>query len=266
MGAFLFLGATGTGKTALAKAVAEELFGGSIIRTDMSEYMEKHAVSRLTGSPPGYVGYDDGRSLAERVRRAPYSLLLFDEMEKAHPDVLNVLLQILEEGSLTDGQGCRADFSDTLIILTSNLGAEALQGGVIGFGDTADTEDSRRKTLMGILRKNMRPELLHRLDAAIVFRSLNESDLLQISEQMLGDLASRAAAAGTALAWTPEAVQLLAAQADTAHGGARAIRTALAQNAEPLLAESMLRQETGGRLLCVRNGALALETLQPALQ
>ena len=259
VGAFLFLGATGIGKTELAKALSDEIFGGSLIRIDMSEYMEKHTVSRLIGAPPGYVGYDDGHSLAERVRRAPYSLVLFDEMEKAHPDVLALLLQILEDGVLTDGQGQKADFSETLIILTSNLGAETLSGGVIGFADADRAEDAKRTQLLDILRKTMRPELLHRLDAAIVFRQLGESDYVEISTRLLRDLAARAKEAGAELTWTPEAAKLLTRQADTAHGGARAIRTALIRYAEPLLADSLLRQAKGARTLCVRDGVLAVE-------
>lgn len=259
IGAFLFLGATGIGKTALAKCIADTIFDGNMIRIDMSEYMEKHTVSRLIGAPPGYVGYDAGSSLAERVRRAPYSLILFDETEKAHPDVLSLLLQILEDGTLTDGHGTKADFSETLIILTSNLGAETLQTGVIGFADAAAEEKEQQERLLSVLKKSMRPELLHRLDAAIVFRRLNDADLTQIARLHLQELAGRAAACGVSLTWTPEAEALLIAQADTAHGGARAIRTALTRHAEPLLAESLLRCKDGARRICVRGGVFAVE-------
>ncbi|MBQ9905844.1 MAG: ATP-dependent Clp protease ATP-binding subunit [Oscillospiraceae bacterium] len=264
VGAFLFLGATGIGKTALAKCIAEELFAGSLIRMDMSEYMEKHTAARLIGAPPGYVGYDEGMTLVEQVRRAPYSLILFDEMEKAHPDVLSLLLQILEDGTLTDSSGNRADFSETLLILTSNLGAETLQQGVIGFGDAADTEHQQEIALRSILKKSMKPELLHRLDAAIIFRRLSDNDLLQITKMQLHDLADRAAACGAQLTWTPEAEQLLIAAADTAHGGARAIRTALTQQAEPLLADSLLRSGKGMHHLCVQNGELRIVQTIPA--
>lgn len=263
VGAFLFLGATGIGKTELAACIADELFAGSCIRMDMSEYMEKHTASRLIGAPPGYVGYDDGGSLVERVRRAPYSLVLFDEMEKAHPDVLSLLLQILENGTLTDGHGTQADFSETMLILTSNLGAEKLQNGVIGFGDAASDEDVRQKELLAVLKKTMRPELLHRLDAAIVFRTLSDQDYTQIVQIQLHELADRAAACGTTLSWTPEAEQQLLRQADTSHGGARAIRTALTQIAEPLLADSMLRHAAGMQQLCVRDGVLTVEEMLP---
>ena len=265
IGAFLFLGATGIGKTELAKCIADELFAGSLIRVDMSEYMEKHTAARLIGAPPGYVGYDDGGTLTERVRRAPYSLILFDEMEKAHPDVLSLLLQILEDGTLTDSSGNRADFSETLVILTSNLGAEALQQGVIGFGNPADTDQQQEKTLRAILKKTMKPELLHRLDAAIIFRRLDRDDLLQIAQLQLHDLADRAAACGANLTWTPEAEQLIITAADTDHGGARAIRTALTQQAEPLVAESILRSANCAHCLCVRNGALTVEQKIPAV-
>ncbi len=265
IGAFLFLGATGIGKTELAKCIADELFAGSLIRVDMSEYMEKHTAARLIGAPPGYVGYDDGGTLTEKVRRAPYSLILFDEMEKAHPDVLSLLLQILEDGTLTDSSGVQADFTETLVILTSNLGAETLQQGVIGFRDASDREAEQEKALRAILKKTMKPELLNRLDAAIVFRRLTQADLLQIAQLQLHDLAVRAAACGTDLTWTPEAEQLLIAAADTDHGGARAIRTALTQQAEPLLAESLLRSERGAHCLCVRNGVLTVEQTIPAV-
>lgn len=264
IGAFLFLGATGIGKTELAKCIADTLFAGSMIRMDMSEYMEKHTAARLIGAPPGYVGYDEGLTLVERVRRAPYSLVLFDEMEKAHPDVLSLLLQILEDGKLTDGTGNEADFSETLLILTSNLGAETLQNGVIGFGDAAETEQQQKEQLLSVLKKTMKPELLHRLDAAIVFRRLGEQDFAEIAEMQLTDLASRAAACGAQLTWTPEAAAYLVEQADTAHGGARAIRTAMTQYAEPLLADSLLRSAKGARRLCISGGTLTVEETVPA--
>lgn len=265
VGAFLFLGATGIGKTELAKSIADELFAGSLIRMDMSEYMEKHTASRMIGAPPGYVGYDEGRTLVERVRRAPYSLILFDEIEKAHPDVLSLLLQILEDGTLTDGSGNQADFSETMLILTSNLGAETLQNGVIGFGDAADTEQKQEQQLRSVLKKTMKPELLHRLDAAIVFRRLSGSDLTEIAQMQLHDLAERAAACGASLTWTHEATQMLIAKADTEHGGARALRTAMTQFAEPLLADSLLRLSKGAHRLCVRDGALTVEQTIPAV-
>ena len=173
-------------------------------------------------------------------------------MEKAHPDVLSLLLQILEDGRLTDGSGVTADFSECLLILTSNAGAEVLQNGVIGFADAEASESAQKAQLLSVLRRTMKPELLNRLDAAIVFRKLNSTDLTQIARLHLHDLAERAAACGTVLTWTPEAEQLLIRQADTAHGGARAIRTALKRYAEPLLADSLLREQRGAKQLCVQ--------------
>ncbi|MBR5371357.1 MAG: ATP-dependent Clp protease ATP-binding subunit [Oscillospiraceae bacterium] len=251
----LFLGQTGTGKTALAKAIADAVYGGHLIRTDMSEYMEKHASARMIGAPPGYAGYDDGHSLVERVRKEPYSLLLFDEMEKAHPEVLSLLLQILEDGKLTDGQGRSADFSETTVILTSNLGADAMQAQVIGFGAA---QNGRSEKILEKLRKTMPPELLHRLDAAIVFRQLDHGDHLRIAGLMLEDLRQRAEAAGCTLDWSEDTAEWLTAHADTAHGGARAIRTVLSQTAEPLLAEEILRSGCGAKHLAVQDGRLTV--------
>lgn len=264
-GAFLFLGATGVGKTALAVAAARELYGGHCIRIDMSEYMEKHAVARLIGAPPGYVGYDAGGTLVEQVRQQPYSVVLFDEIEKAHPDVLNLLLQILEDGILTDRAGHRADFSNTLVILTSNLGAEQLHSGVIGFAEAgADTHSAAQQAILSVVRKTLRPELLHRLDAAIVFRALTQADYQAIAQQQLEHLRERAAALGCPLTWTEEAAELLVSAADTAHAGARGIRTHLTQAVESLLAESILRDGASPRNLAVQNGAFVVERV-PAL-
>lgn len=260
VGAFLFLGATGVGKTMLAQKIAELLFGGSIIRIDMSEYMEQHSVSRLTGAPPGYVGYGETVSLAEQVRRQPYSVVLFDEMEKAHPDVLSLLLQILEDGALTDGQGHRADFSETLVILTSNLGAEALRTGVLGFQEQTAGTESGRERLLGILRSTLRPELLNRLDETVIFRQPDASDYRRIAEIQLCGLRERAAAVGCTLHWEPDLPDALAASADTGHGGARAIRCAVGQQIEPLLADCILKRETGDLLLTAQNGSFSLKS------
>ena len=185
IGSFLFLGPTGVGKTELTKALAEFLFDdeSAMVRIDMSEYMEKHTVSRLIGAPPGYVGYDEGGSLTEAVRRRPYQVILFDEVEKAHPDVFNVLLQVLDDGRLTDGQGRTVDFRNTLIVLTSNLGSEA----IANLPDDADIEKARRQ-VMEAVRHAFRPEFLNRLDEILLFRRLSRDDMTGIVEIQLGRL------------------------------------------------------------------------------
>lgn len=251
-GAFLFLGQTGVGKTALAITAAEQLYGGHCIRLDMSEYMEKHAVSRIIGAPAGYVGYGEGGTLVEQVRSQPYSVVLFDEIEKAHPDVLNLLLQILEDGTLTDRQGHRADFSQTLVILTSNLGADVLQSGCIGFADAgAEREETKQAEIMAAVRKSLRPELLHRLDAAIVFRGLSQADYQAIAGRNLEKLREKAASLGCTLTWSEEVPRLLIAGADVERAGARGLRTHMTQAVENLLAESLLRDGKSGRRLTV---------------
>lgn len=268
VGAFLFLGQTGIGKTALATAAANSLYHGNCIRIDMSEYMEKHAVSKLIGAPAGYVGYEDSMTLVEQVRRQPYSVVLFDEMEKAHPDVLNLLLQILEDGRLEDRQGHRADFSQTLIILTSNIGAEQLQSGAIGFYGTDTAQESeKQQAIFRAVRKTLRPELLHRLDAAIVFRTLKSEDFLEIAQRQLENLRTRAQSIGCEVTWTEEAARLLADTADTAHAGARGIRTQLTQTVENLLADSLLAEgKAAARRICVEDGKLAVAAAQENLR
>jgi ATP-dependent Clp protease ATP-binding subunit ClpB len=185
IGSFLFLGPTGVGKTELTKALAEFLFDdeSAMVRIDMSEYMEKHTVSRLIGAPPGYVGYDEGGSLTEAVRRRPYQVILFDEVEKAHPDVFNVLLQVLDDGRLTDGQGRTVDFRNTLIVLTSNLGGEV----IANLPDDADIEKAR-PAVMEAVRHAFRPEFLNRLDEILLFRRLSRDDMTGIVEIQLGRL------------------------------------------------------------------------------
>ncbi len=254
VGAFLFIGASGIGKTALAKGIADLLFQGSLIRIDMSEYMEKHSAARLIGAPPGYVGYEEDHSLAEQVRRAPHSVVLFDEMEKAHPDILSLLLQILEDGTLTDGKGRKADFSDCLVILTSNLGAQQLGKTSPGFESRTDDAE----TLRGILRQTMRPELLNRLDETIVFRQPDAADYAKIAALRLNELAERIRASGRSFSWTDAAAKLLVSAADTAHAGARALRTVLTQQVEPLLADRILREHTDTLLLDADGDAFLL--------
>ena len=191
VGSFLFLGPTGVGKTELAKALAETLFDteSAMVRIDMSEYMEKHAVSRLIGAPPGYVGYDEGGQLTEAVRRKPYAVVLFDEIEKAHPDVFNVLLQVLDDGRITDAQGRTVDFKNTIIIMTSNIGSRFLLEGVTG--DTIP--ESVRESVMAELRRPFRPEFLNRIDETILFKPLTLEEIGSIVDLLLADLNHRLA-------------------------------------------------------------------------
>jgi ATP-dependent Clp protease ATP-binding subunit ClpB len=213
IGSFLFLGPTGVGKTELTKALAEFMFqdDSAITRMDMSEYMEKHSVSRMIGAPPGYVGYDEGGSLTEAVRRRPYQVVLFDEVEKAHPDVFNVLLQVLDDGRLTDGQGRTVDFRNTLIIMTSNLGSEFLSVGVAdGSADEIDTE-AARPLVMDAVRRHFRPEFLNRIDEIILFKRLSRTNMdsivriqMERVEKLLADRHMAIALDGGALHWLGE--------------------------------------------------------------
>ena len=252
IGSFIFLGPTGVGKTELCKTLAEAMFGdeNAMIRLDMSEYMEKHTVSRLVGSPPGYVGYDEGGQLTEKIRRKPYAVLLFDEIEKAHPDVFNMLLQILDDGILTDSQGRRVDFKNTVIIMTSNVGARLItdqrQFG-FGFGeDNADKSDVRiRENVMGELKKTFRPEFLNRVDDIIVFKQLTQTDIEEIARRMLGSLNKRVSDLGIGLSVTDAAVtQLSKAGFDPVYG-ARPLRRAIQSSVEDALAEKMLEGQFG---------------------
>ena len=189
VGSFLFLGPTGVGKTELARALAETLFGDqdAMVRFDMSEFQERHSVSRLVGAPPGYVGYEDAGQLTETVRRRPYSVLLLDEIEKAHADVFNILLQLLDDGRLTDGQGRTVDFRHTIVIMTSNLGADRIQA----HARRDDSFEELKDELMDVLRQSFRPELLNRIDEIIVFRSLDRDQLAQITRLLLARVARR---------------------------------------------------------------------------
>ena len=252
IGSFIFLGPTGVGKTELCKALAEAMFGdeNAMIRLDMSEYMEKHTVSRLVGSPPGYVGYDEGGQLTEKIRRKPYTVLLFDEIEKAHPDVFNMLLQILDDGILTDSQGRRVDFKNTVIIMTSNVGARLItdqrQFG-FGFGESdADKNDVRiRENVMGELKKTFRPEFLNRVDDIMVFKQLTQTDIEEIARRMLRSLNKRVSELGIALLVTDAAVtQLSKAGFDPVYG-ARPLRRAIQSSVEDVLAEKMLDGQFG---------------------
>ena len=244
IGSFIFLGPTGVGKTELCKTLAQAMFGdeNAMIRLDMSEYMEKHTVSRLVGSPPGYVGFDEGGQLTEKVRRKPYSVVLFDEMEKAHPDVYNMLLQILEDGILTDAQGRRVDFRNTVIIMTSNVGARRLtEQRSLGFAESAKQDfEQVRGTVIEELKKAFRPEFLNRVDDIIVFRPLQPQDIQSIASRMLSRLTERAASLGITLSVTDEAVALLAQEGFDAVYGARPLRRAICAKLEDPLSEKIL--------------------------
>ena len=250
IGSFLFLGPTGVGKTELSKALAEAMFGdeNAMIRIDMSEYMEKHAVSRMIGSPPGYVGYDEGGQLSEKVRRHPYSVVLFDEIEKAHPDVFNILLQILEDGVLTDGQGRHVDFKNTIIIMTSNIGAQKITGSgrkSLGFAEgeanTAErTFEQIKEDVLSELKTVVRPEFLNRIDDIIVFNRLSEDEIAQIADGMLRKVAERMQEMGITMDWTDAAKKHLAKAGFDPVYGARPLRRAVTNEVEDLVAEESL--------------------------
>ena len=264
VGAFLFLGPTGVGKTELCKALAQTLFGTeeALLRFDMTEFAEKHTMSRLTGSPPGYVGHEEGGQLTEAVRRHPYSVLLFDELEKAHPDVWSLLLQIMEDGVLTDAHGRRADFRNTILVMTSNVGGERLAAGTpLGFAGGAGTGQGQEAALQRELRQVFRPEFLNRLDETVLFHPLGDRELEAIAGKLLTAFGQRLAGAGVAFAPAQEAVSLLARQGKDARYGARPLRRLIRRQVENPAAEMLLRQEIspGGTLaLEVQGEALAL--------
>lgn len=264
VGAFLFLGPTGVGKTELCKALAQTLFGTeeALLRFDMTEFAEKHTMSRLTGSPPGYVGHEEGGQLTEAVRRHPYSVLLFDELEKAHPDVWSLLLQIMEDGVLTDAHGRRADFRNTILVMTSNVGGERLAAGTpLGFAAGAGTGQGQEAALQRELRQVFRPEFLNRLDETVLFHPLGDRELEAIAGKLLASFGQRLAGAGVAFAPAQEAVSLLARQGKDTRYGARPLRRLIRRQVENPAAEMLLRQEIspGGTLaLEVQGEALAL--------
>jgi ATP-dependent Clp protease ATP-binding subunit ClpC len=239
-GSFIFLGPTGVGKTELCKALAQALFGDekAMVRLDMSEYMEKHAVSRLVGAPPGYVGFEEGGQLTEQVRRRPYTVVLFDEIEKAHPDTYNLLLQILEDGRLTDSQGRSVDFRHALLIMTSNVGARRLAGeGRVGFGE--QTADGKQEALSE-LKKLFRPEFLNRVDEIVVFRSLTPPQVERIACRLLDELKGRLKTLGYGCEADPAVAGLLAKAGFDPVYGARPLRRALQSRVEDPLAERLL--------------------------
>ncbi|GIU84789.1 MAG: ATP-dependent Clp protease ATP-binding protein [Acidimicrobiales bacterium] len=246
-GSFIFLGPSGVGKTELAKTLAEFLFGDedALIQLDMSEYMEKHTVSRLVGSPPGYVGYEEGGQLTEAVRRKPFSVVLFDEIEKAHPDVFNTLLQILEEGRLTDAQGRSVDFRNTVLIMTSNLGTQDLRKATIGFtkGDDAVTYERMKEKVQEALKQHFRPEFLNRIDETIVFHELTRDEVMQIVDLMIKRVREQLKSQGLGLELTQAAKELLAEEGYDPSLGARPLRRAIQRLVEDPLSERLLWKE-----------------------
>ncbi|MDI9258847.1 ATP-dependent Clp protease ATP-binding subunit [Alicyclobacillus sendaiensis] len=254
IGSFIFLGPTGVGKTELARALAEALFGDedALIRIDMSEYMERHSTSRLVGSPPGYVGYEEGGQLTEKVRRKPYSVVLLDEIEKAHPEVFNILLQVLDDGRLTDGKGRTVDFRNTVIIMTSNVGAEELRkGGALGFKREEDKYLGMKDKVMDELKRTFRPEFLNRIDEIIVFHPLDETHIERIVDKMVDSLKRRLKEQEIEFELTDEAKKFLAKVGFDPQYGARPLQRAIVRNVEDLLSSALIAGEIkkGDRVL-----------------
>ena len=248
IGSFIFLGPTGVGKTELAKMLATYLFDkdDSLIRIDMSEYMEKFSVSRLVGAPPGYVGYEEGGQLTEKVRRKPYSVVLLDEIEKAHPDVFNILLQVLDDGILTDGLGRKVDFRNTIIIMTSNIGVRDLKdfGAGIGFASQArsdNMDEVMKSTIQSALKKAFSPEFLNRLDDVVVFNSLSQEHIFKIIDISLGKLFSRITDLGYKIELTEKAKEFLAEKGYDQQYGARPLNRAIQKYLEDAIAEEILK-------------------------
>jgi len=275
-GAFLFLGPTGVGKTELCKALAAALFGSeeAMLRFDMSEYMERHTVSRLIGSPPGYIGHEEGGQLTEQIRRRPYAVVLFDEIEKAHQDVWGILLQIMEDGIVTDSQGRRCDFRNAVIVMTSNIGANRItaRGGRLGFSTEARTSGETRpqgevrQAVMEDLKKVFRPEFLNRLDEIIVFRQLERGEIRTIARRMLQEVAKRLTRLGVGLRATEAAVDVLADKGFDPDYGARPLRRAIRTQVEDPAAERLLSGALPSGACAVvdaQDGALALRVEQP---
>ncbi len=255
LGSFLFLGPTGVGKTELCKALAAFLFDSetAMVRIDMSEYMEKHAVARLVGAPPGYVGYEEGGTLTEAVRRHPYCVILFDEVEKAHPDVFNILLQVLDDGRLTDSQGRTVDFRNSLIVLTSNLGSEFLSQ--LAEGESVETV---RESVMGAVRRTFRPEFLNRLDEILLFNRLQPAEMTHIVDIQLGHLNQLLTARRITLEVSPAAKAWLAEQGYEPLYGARPLKRVIQRNLQNPLAEKLLSGD-------IRDEQVVTVDLDPAL-
>ena len=273
IGSFLFLGPTGVGKTELCKTLAEAMFGdeNAMVRIDMSEYMEKHTVSRLIGSPPGYVGHEEGGQLTEKVRRKPYSVVLFDEIEKAHEDVWNILLQILEDGVVTDSQGRKVDFKNTVIVMTSNVGAKNITADAAKLGfdgkekDETESDEARfariREAVMTDLKHTFRPEFLNRIDEIIVFRQLTQENIVEIARRMLAVTGKRMAQQGITLAMDDDAVEALAKDGFDPQYGARPLRRAIQNQVEDAVAEQMLEGQLKSgdtARICLRDGKVVI--------
>jgi ATP-dependent Clp protease ATP-binding subunit ClpB len=268
IGSFLFLGPTGVGKTELAKTLAQALFDSeeNLVRIDMSEYQEKHTVSRLVGAPPGYVGYEEGGQLTEAIRRKPYSVILFDEIEKAHADVFNVLLQLLDDGRLTDAQGRTVDFKNTVVILTSNIGSPLLLDGI---DERGEIREAAREAVLGELRAHFRPEFLNRLDDIVLFRPLKLEEIERIVDLLTADLRARLADRRVALELTPEARTLVAREGFDPVYGARPLKRYLQRQLESRIGRALLAGEAAEGAVVevgVRNGELAVEIRPPVAE
>jgi len=262
IGSFIFLGPTGVGKTELAKTLAEVLFDTdqNMVRIDMSEYMEKHAVSRLIGAPPGYVGYEEGGQLTEAVRRRPYCVVLLDEVEKAHPDVFNALLQILDDGRLTDSQGRTVDFKNTVIIMTSNIGSQYLLEGISARGEITE---SARNLVMRDLRGHFRPEFLNRVDEIVLFKPLSLDEITKIVDLLLADVRHRLVERGITLEVSKEAEELIAKSGYDPVYGARPLKRFIQRELETRVGRAIIAGELHSGAVVrvgVRDGALAVET------
>ena len=275
VGSFLFLGPTGVGKTELCRALADAVFGDeeALVRLDMSEYMERHTVSRLVGAPPGYVGYDEGGQLTEKVRRRPWSVVLFDEIEKAHEDVWNLLLQILEDGVLTDAQGRRVDFRNTVLVMTSNVGAKAITSSAakLGFAQAEDGDGGFarvKEAVMAELRATFKPEFLNRIDSTVVFRRLSRADVSAIARRMLEATVQRAAALGVTLTVEDAAVERIADEGFDPLYGARPLRRVIRAEVEDAVAELLLSgtlHAGGAARIAAEDGALRVRREEPSI-
>ena len=275
VGSFLFLGPTGVGKTELCRALADAVFGDeeALVRLDMSEYMERHTVSRLVGAPPGYVGYDEGGQLTKKVRRRPWSVVLFDEIEKAHEDVWNLLLQILEDGVLTDAQGRRVDFRNTVLVMTSNVGAKAITSSAakLGFAQAEDGDGGFarvKETVMAELRATFKPEFLNRIDSTVVFRRLSRADVSAIARRMLEATVQRAAALGVTLTVEDAAVERIADEGFDPLYGARPLRRVIRAEVEDAVAELLLSgalHAGGAAHIAAEDGTLRVRREEPSI-